>query len=182
MAPVELRVLKGTSEAGPGWMGGSVVLPEDHQLVSSGEMTPGFEKTAQHVSPVTLEQLIDSEGLEEIDLMKMDCEGCEHSVLGCAELSTLRRMRFITGEYHGLERFYEVMKAKLFRTHKVNLIGTRSLGCFFAERLAGKSDGILKFDKEGMLVPRPWLCDGPIDWHLFNEEYVLLQDRYWHAL
>ena len=85
------------------------------------------------------------------------------------------------GEYHGIERLYRVMQRKLFTTHKVNLIGTRELGCFFAERLDGDRDGILQFDKRGMLQPRPWLSLEPMDWHLFNE-LVLPQERWCHGL
>jgi hypothetical protein len=86
-----------------------------------------------------------------------------------------------SGEYHGIERLYRVMQRKLFTTHKVNLIGTRELGCFFAERLDGDRDGILQFDKRGMLQPRPWLSLEPMDWHLFNE-FVLPQERWCHGL
>ena len=115
-------------------------------------------------------------------MLKMDCEGCEHHVLGCAQGSFLSRVRFIPGEYHGIERFYRVMQRKLFTTHKVNLIGSRELGCFFAERLDGDRDGILQYDKRGMLQPRPWLSLEPMDWHLFNEAFVLPQERWCHAL
>jgi FkbM family methyltransferase len=179
---VNLRILKGLPEAGPGWIGGSVVLPEDHELVANTKTVFGFEKIAQEVSAITLSEFMDSSDVEEIDLLKMDCEGCEHSVLGCAGIETLKRIRFITGEYHDIKRFYAVMQSKLFLTHKVNLIGTSIMGCFFAERLDGTKDGILKFDRTGMLLPRPWLCEFPIDWHIFNEEFVLAEDRYWHAL
>jgi FkbM family methyltransferase len=179
---IGLTVLKGLPEAGPGWIGGSMVLPGDHQMVSRVDRPFGYEKTDRVASPMTLSEFMRAEGLDEIDLMKLDCEGCEHSVLGCADLDTLRRIRFLTGEYHGLDRFYDVMQAKLFQTHKVNLIGARSLGCFFGERLEGNADGILRFDKTGMLIPRPWLSERAIDWHLFDEQYVGPEDRFWHAL
>jgi FkbM family methyltransferase len=179
---VALKILKGIPEAGPGWLGGSVVLPEDHELIANTRRVFGFERIDQEVLPITLKELMHSEKIEEIDLIKIDCEGCEHSCLGCADMDTLKRIRFITGEYHDIKRFYTVLHRKLFLTHKVNLIGTRVMGCFFAERLDGGNDGILKFNKTGMLVPRPWLCEFPIDWHIFNEKFVLEQERYWHAL
>lgn len=179
---VSLRILKGLPAAGPGWAGGSFVLPEDHMLIAQDAAPYGYEQITQAVEPITLREILEMTGTEEIDLLKMDCEGCEHPVLGCAALETLKRIRFIAGEYHDIRRFYLTMRNKLFKTHKVNLIGTASLGCFFAERLEGDKDGILRFDKTGMLVSRPWLCEFPIDWHIFNDEFVLEQDRYWHAL
>ncbi len=91
-------------------------------------------------------------------------------------------MRYLVGEYHDIGRFYHVMQKKLFLTHKVNLIGTRVLGCFFAERLESTKNGILKYDKNGMLMPRQWLSDHPIDWHIFNDEFVLEYERHFHAL
>jgi hypothetical protein len=49
------------------------------------------------------------------------------------------------------------------------------------ERVTGLAS-ILRYDKTGMLVPRPWLSDTPNEWHLFDERHVLPEDRYWHAL
>lgn len=180
--PVNLRILKGLPEAGPGWAGGSVVVPEDHELITRVDGVAGFEKLKEPPEPQTLTEFLKAKRIKEVDLLKMDCEGCEHSVLGCASVAVLKTIRFITGEYHGIERFYQVMQNKLFETHKVNLIGTKELGCFFAERLNGEKDGILKYDKTGMLLDRPWLSDTPLDWHLFDEAFVLAEDRYWHAL
>jgi FkbM family methyltransferase len=182
--PVAIRTLKGLPAAGPGWAGGSITVAEDAPAVSG--VDPRYSLLPTPVEAVSLNDLVDEvlerAGAKEIDILKLDCEGCEHSSLGCATLKTLRRLRFIVGEYHGVERFYGVMERKLFRTHKVNLIGQRDLGAFFAERLDGTSDGILRFQKDGMLVPRPWLCDRPIDWHLFDEQYVPPGERLWHAL
>jgi FkbM family methyltransferase len=177
----DLVILKGLPEAGPGWVGGSIVTPNDDRR-ASGSKIPGYEKIGQEVVPVTLSDIMEQERLDEIDLLKLDCEGCEFSVLGTASPSVLQRVRFIVGEYHDIGRFAEIMRKKLFLTHKVNLVGQRDLGCIFAERLDGQSDGILLYDKSGMLVPRPWLGDKPIEWHVFNERYVLPRDRFWHGL
>jgi FkbM family methyltransferase len=185
-SPVSLVILKALPEAGPGWGGGSLVLPADDSVLTNNSNVAGFERINQPVRPLTLVEIVKiilrREHAEEIDLIKMDCEGCEHSAIGCSDMETLQRIRFIVGEYHGIKRFHYLMKEKLFRTHKVNLIGDGNLGAFFAERLDGERDGILKFDKRGMLMSRPWLCDVPIDWHLFDNSFVLDQDRYWHAI
>lgn len=62
-------------------------------------------------------------------------KGYEHSALGCSQIDTLRRIRFIVGEYRNIARFYQVMKHKLFITHKVNWnAGDRLLFCRAARR------------------------------------------------
>jgi FkbM family methyltransferase len=183
--PVALRILKGTPASGPGWGGGSMVVAADAPAIAAGAPA-GYTLTDDTIDAVSLDDIVTHvlarEGARQVDILKMDCEGCEHSSLGSAPIKTLKRIRFIVGEYHGIERFYDVMVRKLYRTHKVNLIGQRDLGAFFAERRSAREDGILKFDKNGMLMPRPWLSDRPIDWHLFNERYVPPSERHWHAL
>jgi hypothetical protein len=59
----------------------------------------------------------------------------------------------------------------LYATHKVNLHGA-SAGVFFAERLDGTADGILHYDKSGMLMERPGLTAAPLDWHRVNRAFV----------
>ena len=130
--------------------------------------------------PITLAEIMAQEDLAAIDILKLDCEGCEHSVLGTAGADVLKRIRFIVGEYHGFERFTAVMRNKLFQTHKVNLFGDLELGCFFAERRDQRGDGILHDQMVQVLVP--WLGHTPIEWHAFNERYVLPEERYWHGL
>jgi hypothetical protein len=179
--PAELTILKGLPAAGPGWIGGSQVLTTDDQRITAA-VDERFQRLDGQPKPITLEGIFELSGFDEIDVLKIDCEGCEHSLLGSASENALRRVRFIAGEYHGIRRFYDVMHEKLFKTHKINLIGDKDLGAFFAERLEGKRDGILRYNKQGMLQLRPWLCDIPIEWHLFNEKYVLPEDRHWHAL
>jgi hypothetical protein len=184
--PASLLLFKGVPEAGPGWMGGSVVVPDDHEMALADRPTPGYQRTEQHLPAITLDRIWkimhESEAAQEIDLLKLDCEGAECSALGCAKTATLKKFRFIVGEYHNIERFYNVMQKKLFLTHKVNLIGQRDLGCFFAERLDGDKDGILLYQKEGMLQPRPWLSKHAIDWHHFNPAFVSAETRKMHAL
>jgi FkbM family methyltransferase len=177
-----LAIMKAQPAAGPGWGGGSYVTPSDDDLASAGNSNGNYLRIAEPVAPVSLDEIMQREGISEIDILKLDCEGCEHSVLGCASPETLRRIRFITGEYHGIARFTGVMRNKLFATHKVNLVGAQDLGCFFAERRDGDRDGLLRHDNSGMLALRPWLDATPMEWHLFDERFVLPADRYWHGI
>lgn len=174
-----LRVLKGLPSSGPGWIGGSQALPPEQ--VNGSTVPAGYSLLEESVSAITLEDVLASTGWSEIDILKLDCEGSEHSILGSAPVQTLKRIRYIVGEYHGLDRFYTTMQRKLFQTHKVNLVGSHDLGSFFAERLQGKRDGLLRWDKSGMRIKRPWLSERLIDWHLFDERHVLPAERRAHG-
>jgi hypothetical protein len=176
---VPLRILQATADSGPGWIGGSMVLPADHAWVAS-QPQPAYELLSQDLWPLTLEEVLKARGWGKVDILKLDCEGSENSILGSSR--ALNDIRFIVGEYHGLERFYQVMKEKLFKTHKVNLVGDSDLGAFFAERLDGDRDGILKCNKDGMLKIRSWLSPEPLDWHLFDEQHVAPSERRVHGL
>ncbi len=175
----DLVILKGLPESGPGWIGGSMVLPRDDARVAGPGEFHGYLKLAQAVTPVTLAEIMGKERLAEIDILKLDCEGCEYSVLGTAEADLLKRLRFIVGEYHGFDGFMTIVRRKLFQTHKVNLIGARDYGCFFAERLEGQSHGILYHGKISMLLPQ--LSDAPVECHMFNMQYVSPEERYCHG-
>lgn len=158
--PMALALAKALPESGVGWRGGSLVGPADHPLLAAGREVAGYTRADQPVVPITLAEAMEEHGLDEIDLLKLDCEGCESSVLGSADLDVLRRVRFITGEYHGLARFYPAMRHRLFETHKVCLAGNEELGAFFAERRDGERDGMLR---HRTAVAR--LRGSPIEWN-----------------
>jgi FkbM family methyltransferase len=138
-----LTLVKALPESGSGWRGGSLIGPDDHALLAPGISAPGYQRIAQPVMPITLAEIFTEYGIDGIDLLKMDCEGCESSVLGCADADVLRRVRFITGEYHALARFYPVTRQRLVPTHKVCFMGSMRLGSFLAERREGEADGLL---------------------------------------
>src|SRR5438309_3551549 len=74
-----------------------------------GRIVPGIASGATHVSQtgagpevpiITLESLLRSTAVAEVDLMKLDCEGAEYSSLLNASPTALRRIRVMVGEYH----------------------------------------------------------------------------------
>lgn len=177
-----LRICKALPDSGCGWEGGSVVTPASEVEWILAKRPGCYEVQEASVPGITLEEVAEMGQYEVIDLIKSDCEGCELSVFGSASISLLKKTRFIVGEYHCLADFYHTVCERLFPTHKVNLIGDAHLGAFFAELRGGDRDGILLNDNSGMYQLRPWLCDFPIQWHLFNPEYVLEAERHAHAL
>lgn len=137
------------------------------------------------VSPVTLDDVVSDicqkEGVDEIDYIKFDCEGCENTALGACTDDTLSKIRFMSGEYHDLERFNVIMTERLHKTHRINIIGEKTLGAFFAER-HDIEPGILKKPENSMYHMRKWLSDKVIGWEPFKYEYVTPGEKYFHAL
>lgn len=93
--------------------GGSVVVP-----CSEMETTPlrqeGYKywSDLRELPKVTLEELMQRFGFDRIDVLKLDCEGSEYSILG--HTSSLERIRTIVGEYHVRSRW------EAFRQQRMN--------------------------------------------------------------
>jgi FkbM family methyltransferase len=123
--PSDLHLWVAKPHSGPGWQGSSRVerleTPSNDRFIA--EPLVASVQTLADVVDAVLRQ----EAREEIDLVKFDCEGCERSCLGCATEDTLRKIRYIVGEYHDIGRFYRVLERKLFRTHNVSLVGNSRL-------------------------------------------------------
>jgi FkbM family methyltransferase len=58
---------------------------------------------------VTLEELMDRFGLHRIDVLKLDCEGSEYSILSQCRDATLNCTGIVLGEYHGSARFRKLL-------------------------------------------------------------------------
>ena len=149
----------------PGWAGGSVVAgPEAGLPAAMYRMLP------EPVEAISLDSIVD--GLGSVDYVKSDCEGSEASFLPAASVTTLRRIRWLGGEYHGLARWWPVHQ-KLASTHRVNLVAEAQyasrLGSFFAERIS-EQPGLL-----GTEATRPQIYDWglaePLWWHPRKEAY-----------
>jgi hypothetical protein len=126
-----------------------------------------YLKIDHAVAPITLAEIMQPEQLAEIDILKLDLRrlrafGFGHRRPGSAQAHTLHRRQI-----------------SRVRPVRGGHVGDRDFGCFFAERLDERCDGILHYRRVRVLVP--WPSPTPTEWHAFNE-YVLPQDRYCHGL
>lgn len=92
--------------------GGSVVVPRS-ELETSDLRQPGYQywSDTRELPKVTLEDLMQRFGFDHIDVLKLDCEGSEYSILG--NTPSLDRIRIIVGEYHFRNRWDEFRRERM---------------------------------------------------------------------
>jgi ADP-heptose:LPS heptosyltransferase len=90
------------------------------------------------LATVTLEQIIADHHLERIDVLKLDCEGSEFSIL--QNTTSLDRIGAIVGEYHGREQFLELV-ARRFAGWQLRIVRDGDPGTFWLIRRADKEQG-----------------------------------------
>ncbi|MBI3861707.1 MAG: FkbM family methyltransferase [Planctomycetia bacterium] len=77
---------------------------------------------------LTLEELMQEHGLAHIDILKLDCEKSEFSILG--KSPSLDRIGLIVGEYHGKEQF-EKLIVERFSSWDLKILRDGELGTFW---------------------------------------------------
>lgn len=89
--------------------GGSLVAAVGSERWAD-EQHPGsvYRTTSVTVQPITLEEIAAAEGWPSIDLLKLDCEGSEFSILEQADLDGLG-VRMIVGEWHDRQRMIDLV-------------------------------------------------------------------------
>jgi FkbM family methyltransferase len=109
-APVRLRttVLDGTNNTGGSTIG------------AAGEIVPR----------VTLEEIMVAHEFPWVDVLKLDCEGSELSIL--ANSRSLDRVRLVIGEWHDRELFLELI-AQRFGDWRMRILRDGPLGLFWLE-------------------------------------------------
>lgn len=90
------------------------------------------------VDSVSLKDIISRYSLSKIDLLKIDCEGCEYSVLQCVEEETLAKINNIILEFHDGVQFLADMLKNL--GYNVKYEHSTGFGILNAFRSAGKAD------------------------------------------
>lgn len=90
----------------------------------------GWSGNHQEVVIITLEEFMTNNGIEHVDLLKIDCEGCENSVIFAPEFRNIAdKIDVIVGELHGgnganrLEEYGYVIDPKstsqIFRARRI---------------------------------------------------------------
>jgi FkbM family methyltransferase len=67
---------------------------------SQGTRLAGSEEGPVRVKVMKMHQLLAEAGIEEVDVLKMDCEGMEYEIFGAMDPDQLRVIKAITCEYH----------------------------------------------------------------------------------
>jgi FkbM family methyltransferase len=121
--------------------GGSAVLPrrEIERRVAEGmifpEPGPGrdteFWADFRPLKTVTLEQILEEQGLDQIDILKLDCEESEYSIL--RNTTILDRIGIIVGEYHHKSPFMKLVEER-FSGWNLRILKDGELGTFWLMR------------------------------------------------
>jgi FkbM family methyltransferase len=95
--------------------GGSIVASLEQVRQTNN---PSYRNDFRHIDRLTIHDLMTRCNLQQIDFLKLDCEGCEFSVLDNAPLD---KIGFIFAESHGCERWRDLLQRK-FRAWNVGHI------------------------------------------------------------
>jgi len=116
--------------------GGSILLSrqELERKVQAGELEDPDAGAGRYwadfrpLRTLTLEALLAENGLDRIDILKLDCEGSEFSILGNTTL--LDRIGVIVGEYHGKAAFARLVATR-FAGWELRILKDGELGLFW---------------------------------------------------
>jgi FkbM family methyltransferase len=122
VAPLVLldAVFPGTTSTG-----GSMVCPLPEAKLR--EPTNTYRIDQAPLRTITLEQIMEQISVSSIDILKLDCEGSEFSILGCTP--NLERIGMIVGEYHGYLR-WEQLRRERFSDWHYSHVNNGDLGTF----------------------------------------------------
>lgn len=101
-----------------------------------GNSTLTYDLTADHqVGIVSLADLFARNGIDECDVLKIDAEGSEYDIIAGANLTVLRRIRYLTLEFDAADdRRFGAMVAKLAKTHGIEILGSPERGGYIYAR------------------------------------------------
>jgi FkbM family methyltransferase len=111
------------------------IQPQNEAVGVDGEITINLKKTGQDihasrymysdsedkisVRSLSLDTLFKSHNLSTVDILKIDCEGCEYEILANASLDLLKKVKNLTFEYHGIPDFKVKLESVLRKLKEV---------------------------------------------------------------
>jgi len=122
--------------------GGSYVYPLDINSTAHHESAAGntielqrrdsrYRFDGQPIRAITLEEILERNHWQRIDLLKLDCEGCEMSLL--ENTQSLERIGAIVGEYHD-RRWFERIVRRRFAGWHLRILHDAEPGTFWLVR------------------------------------------------
>jgi FkbM family methyltransferase len=109
--------------------GGSTILPASSEEARQQAAVAAYRPSGS-VPKITLEEIVRRCGWPHIDLLKLDCEGSELSILEHCDPSLLR---WVVGEYHDRARFFELIERR-FAGWQLRLLSDGPIGLFWLRR------------------------------------------------
>lgn len=118
--------------------GGSVVCTPANAAARVRAASGDYYHDRRPIERVTIEQLAQRYLLPRIDLLKLDIEGSEISVLQHADLAAVQ---MIVGEWHGRDQFMQVYRQRLRETWSLHIINDGHFGTFWLRRRKNRPVG-----------------------------------------
>jgi len=120
--------------------------------VTAGDLreTPGSPPNTEYwadfrpIRTITLEEILQEHGLDRIDVLKLDCEGSEMSIL--RNTSLLDKIGIIIGEYHDQKAFMELVEERFSGWH-LRILKDGEPGLFWLRR-GGRREPVHANDSE----------------------------------
>jgi len=108
-------------------------------LCNSCDVLPGLGDSGLFVADsdvrlMSLEDIIQKNKIDQIDLLKLDCEGSEWQILEKCSDETIDKIQCIVGEFHGEPWRFIKLLAKRFLDYKLGLEGYKTIGKFWLVR------------------------------------------------
>ena len=101
----------------------SFFVSSQEESGSVSNLPPGIVVEAISVNGVTLGSFIESQGIDTVDLLKIDIEGAETGLLKTIDNETLSRIKQITVEFHDFLPYFDQKEDIRIIKHRLNNLG-----------------------------------------------------------
>jgi FkbM family methyltransferase len=131
----------------------NIDAPDEHQCMVSAYYPS--EQPSSIVPGISLEQLFRDHSVENVDLLKIDCEGGEYAILESTPSEVLSRIQNIVFEYHGIGEAWSKLENVKQRLRREGYVLLMHGGLVCASRPTGGTtvDGSFSETRAGQSVP-----------------------------